>query len=128
MNVNERTKFGLKLRAKQLATIPPYLRSEEAKARQRRHKVFGTDAGGNVKQRPLFQKLSAREEYLHSLRKGKIRREARALHLARAFIDGMPITAVEGKNVFLPALNAALDIVKKETKLEEKLFWTWAGV
>lgn len=77
----------LKIKAKHLALEPAIIRKEEKKLWDKFRK--------SGEERPWDCKHGLKATLLQSHRKNKVRLEARATHLARAFIKGMPYEVVE---------------------------------
>jgi hypothetical protein len=77
----------LKIKAKHLALEPAIIRKEEKKLWDK----FRRSGHENV----WDCKYGLKATLLESHRKVEVRREARATHLARAFIKGLPYEAVE---------------------------------
>ena len=83
----------LKIKAKHLALEPQIIRHEERKLKKRiRHTIQNGGVGSN--ERYLIEnKLNSLVDH----RKGPLREEARATHLARSYIAGMSYKDVENK-------------------------------
>jgi hypothetical protein len=79
----------LKIKQKHLALEPAIIKHEEGKLQQRIRE--------NVKAEKPYLGLQMKLEDLVKHRRWDVRNEARATHLARAMIHGMPYTAVESK-------------------------------
>lgn len=117
----------LKIKAKHLALEPAIIRHEERKLlnqiawKKQKYQVV------NLHDHPDTSKLKSKWWSLNLHRKYNVRNEARATHLARAYIAGMPYKSVESKrdneilfkNVIMPRI---LSMVAKygEKKIYKK--------
>ena len=110
----------LKIKAKHLALEPTIIRKEEQKILKQIRSSKCNDTA------EAFRKF----ESLHNHRVWNVRNEARATHLARAFIEGKPYRSVENK-VNDPSvlrcyiLPRVIAMVAKYGKNEDRIHKTW---
>lgn len=86
----------LKIKSKHLALEPAIIRKEEQKLLKQLSwfRSYGMEA---VLKDPAFQKMLTKHHSLRDHRITVVRNEARATHLARAYIAGIPYENVEKK-------------------------------
>lgn len=90
----------LKIKAKHLALEPAIIRHEENKLlkTRKRFEKYGFDKlPWDDPRYKAYLRTTYTRDKIHSHRILDVRNEARATHLARAYLDNMPYKAVEGK-------------------------------
>lgn len=105
----------LKIKAKSLAAEARIIRQLEKRLKRRFKPLKGKKNRGKFKERPgLRDERTATVFFkIQSHRKFEVRTEARATHLARAFLKGRPYTSLELTTYSAPPLDSATKIATR---------------
>lgn len=107
----------LKIKAKHLGAEARIIKHEEMKLKRRILRAEAKQKAASI--------LRNKRTDIADHRKGVLREEARATHLARAFIKGTPYKVVENHSYEAPNIARVVKLVEKYSKSgkEEVLIW-----